>query len=51
VIVSAHLVHWYVQLAFVAPALVIIGYIGRDSLRRRWLGRERASQAPSRRKR
>jgi hypothetical protein len=39
---SAHLGHWYVQLAFAAPALVIIGYIGRDSLRRRWRERREA---------
>jgi hypothetical protein len=32
---SAHLGHWYVQLAFAAPALAIIGYMTRDSLRRR----------------
>jgi len=52
VIVSAHLGHWYVQLAFAVPALVIIGYIGRDSLRRRWLARrDRANQTPPRPKR
>lgn len=34
-IVSAHLGHWYVQLAFAAPALVLIGYMTRDSLRRK----------------
>jgi hypothetical protein len=39
---SAHLGHWYVQLAFAAPALVIIGYIARDSLRRRWRERRAA---------
>ncbi|MBV8954561.1 MAG: hypothetical protein JO153_11140 [Solirubrobacterales bacterium] len=51
-IVSAHLGHWYVQLAFAVPALVIIGYIGRDSLRRRWLARrDRANQTPPRPKR
>jgi hypothetical protein len=26
----AHLGHWYVQLAFAAPALAIIGYMARD---------------------
>jgi hypothetical protein len=35
VLAFAHLGHWYVQLAFAAPALVIIGYMTRDSLRRR----------------
>ena len=34
-LVFAHLGHWYVQLAFAAPALVIIGYLLRDSVRRR----------------
>ena len=40
----AHLGHWYVQLAFAVPALVIIGYMARDSLRRRW--RERRGEPP-----
>jgi hypothetical protein len=31
----AHLGHWYVQIAFAVPSLLIIGYMGRDSLRRR----------------
>jgi hypothetical protein len=35
VLAFAHLGHWYVQLAFAAPALVIIGYMTRDSVRRR----------------
>jgi hypothetical protein len=35
VILSAHLGHWYVQLAFAGPALAVLGYMGRDSLRRR----------------
>jgi hypothetical protein len=35
VIVSAHLGHWYFQLAFAAPALALIGYMTRDSWRRR----------------
>jgi hypothetical protein len=35
VIISAHLGHWYVQLAFAVPALVIIGYMSRDSIKRR----------------
>jgi hypothetical protein len=46
---TAHLGHWYVQLAFAAPALLIIGYIARDSLRRRW--RERRKQTSSRKRR
>jgi membrane protein implicated in regulation of membrane protease activity len=32
---TAHLGHWYVQLAFAAPAIVVIAYMTRDSLRRR----------------
>lgn len=32
---SAHLGHWYVQLAFAVPSLLIIGVMSRDSLRRR----------------
>jgi hypothetical protein len=35
VIISAHLGHWYVQLAFAAPSLVIIGVMARDATRRR----------------
>jgi len=35
VIAFAHLGHWYVQLAFAVPSLLIIGVIGRDSLRKR----------------
>jgi hypothetical protein len=35
VLVPAHLGHWYIQLAFAAPALLIIGYMARDSIRRR----------------
>jgi hypothetical protein len=34
-LVSAHLGHWYVQLAFAGPALVIIGYMSRDSIKRK----------------
>jgi hypothetical protein len=41
---TAHLGHWYVQLAFAVPALIVIGYIARDSLRRRW--RERRGGRP-----
>jgi hypothetical protein len=35
VLVFAHLGHWYFQLAFAVPALLVIGYMARDSLRRR----------------
>ena len=34
-IISAHLGHWYVQLAFAVPALLLIVYMTRDSLRRK----------------
>jgi hypothetical protein len=40
VIVVAHLGHWYVQLAFAVPSLLIIGVIGRDSLRKRRAARK-----------
>jgi hypothetical protein len=40
-ILSAHLGHWYVQIAFALPSLVIIAVMLRDSRRRR---RERASR-------
>jgi hypothetical protein len=39
----AHLGHWYVQLAFAVPALAIIGYMMRDSLRRRLRERRNAA--------
>jgi hypothetical protein len=48
VVPYAHLGHWYVQLAFAAPALAIIGYVMRDSLRRR-LRERRAARAQPRR--
>ena len=48
VVPSAHLGHWYVQLAFAAPALAIIGYIMRDSLRRRLRERRAARAQPQR---
>lgn len=35
VIPSAHLGHWYVQLAFAVPSLLIIGFMWRDSRRRK----------------
>ena len=44
-VAPAHLGHWYVQLAFAAPALVVIGYMTRDSLRRR---RERRGEGRER---
>ncbi len=31
----AHLGHWYIQILFAVPALGIIGYMTRDSLRKR----------------
>ena len=40
----AHLGHWYVQLAFALPAILILAVMGRDSLRRRW--RRRRGQDP-----
>jgi hypothetical protein len=43
IVPSAHLGHWYVQIAFAVPALAIIGYMLRDSLRRRL--RERRGDA------
>ena len=46
-IVSAHLGHWYVQIAFAAPALAVLGYMGRDSLRRR-RARRREQRPPER---
>jgi hypothetical protein len=44
VIVSAHLGHWYVQLAFAVPALALIGFMTRDSVKRK--RRERRKQKP-----
>ncbi len=41
---SAHLGHWYVQIAFAVPALAIIGYMTRDSLRRRRRERREARE-------
>jgi hypothetical protein len=31
----AHLGHWYFQVLFAVPALAIIGYMARDSWRKR----------------
>ncbi len=44
----AHLGHWYVQLAFAVPALAIIAYMLRDSLRRRWRERRGGGSQPPR---
>jgi hypothetical protein len=44
----AHLGHWYVQIAFAVPSLLIIGYMGRDSLRRRRRARREQSAAGAR---
>jgi hypothetical protein len=50
-LVLAHLGHWYVQLAFAGPALVIIGYLLRDSVRRRLRERRgRSDPAPDKRR-
>ncbi len=46
---SAHLGHWYVQIAFAVPSLLIIGYMGRDSLRRRRRAR-REEKRPGKRR-
>jgi hypothetical protein len=35
----AHLGHWYVQLAFAVPSLLIIGFMWRDSRRRKRRGK------------
>ncbi len=45
-IVSAHLGHWYVQLAFAGPALVIIGYMSRDSMKRKRANRNKSDDKP-----
>jgi hypothetical protein len=34
--VYACLGHWYVQIAFAGPSLLIFGAMARDNLRRRW---------------
>lgn len=44
--VSAHLGHWYVQLAFAVPALLIIGYMSRDSMRRKRSARRKDDSKP-----
>jgi hypothetical protein len=44
VTVSAHLGHWYVQIAFAVPSLVIIGVMTRDSARRRRRERRQRDQ-------
>jgi hypothetical protein len=46
VIVSAHLGHWYVQLAFAGPALVIIGYMSRDSMKRKRAKQDKSDDKP-----
>ena len=38
--VVACIAHWYVQLLFAGPAVAVLGYMGRDSLRRRRLERK-----------
>jgi hypothetical protein len=44
VIVSAHLGHWYFQLAFATPSLVIIYVMARDTRRRRRRARGEATE-------
>jgi hypothetical protein len=34
--VYACLGHWYVQIAFAGPSLLVFGVMARDSIRRRW---------------
>jgi hypothetical protein len=46
VVVFAHLGHWYVQLAFAGPALVIIGYMSRDSMKRKRAERRKEDDKP-----
>jgi hypothetical protein len=41
--VIACLSHWYVQLLFAVPALAILGYMGRDSLRRKQARRKQTT--------
>ena len=47
----AHLGHWYVQLAFAVPSLLIIGFMWRDSRRRKRQGKRtpRAKRVPGKR--
>jgi membrane protein implicated in regulation of membrane protease activity len=45
VLLPAHLGHWYVQIAFAVPSVVLITVMVRDSRRRK---RERAARRPSR---
>jgi hypothetical protein len=40
--------HWYVQLLFAVPSLGIIGYMGRDSLRKRRAARRGGNVASAR---
>jgi hypothetical protein len=47
-IVFAHLGHWYVQLAFAVPALLIIGYMSRDSMKRKRNARRKDDGKPPR---
>ena len=41
----AHLGHWYVQLAFAVPSLLIIGFMWRDSRRRKRQGKRQGKRA------
>jgi hypothetical protein len=42
----AHLGHWYVQIAFAVPSLLIIGFMWRDSRRRKRQGRPPGKRVP-----
>ncbi len=44
----AHLGHWYVQLLFAIPSIGIIGYMARDSLRRRAAARREGRETEAR---
>jgi hypothetical protein len=45
----AHLGHWYFQVLFAVPALAVIGYMIRDSLRKRRSDRRKLADPPSER--
>jgi hypothetical protein len=41
----AHLGHWYVQILFAVPSIGIIGFMGRDSLRKRAAAKRDATES------
>jgi hypothetical protein len=49
--IPAHLGHWYLQLLFAAPALLIIGLVVRESLLRRRRERRDHDKRPEQRER